>query len=58
MRNNWPNLPYAVGAIDGTSTEIYRPMIEPQQHKGVITGWPLGYILSPKRTHFWGNGKS
>lgn len=32
MRNNWPNLPTAVGAIDGTSTEIYRPMIEPQQH--------------------------
>jgi hypothetical protein len=32
MRNNWPNLPSAVGAIDGTSTEIYRPMIEPQQH--------------------------
>ena len=29
MRNNWPNLS---SAVDGTSTEIYRLMIEPQPH--------------------------
>lgn len=31
LRNNWPEIPMAVGAIDGTSHEIYRPMTEPQQ---------------------------
>ncbi|CAG2254071.1 unnamed protein product [Mytilus edulis] len=28
---NWEKLPMAVGAIDGTSTEIYRPLVEPQE---------------------------
>ena len=28
---NWNKLPSAVGAIDGTSTEINRPHIEPQE---------------------------
>ena len=27
----WEKLPMAVGAIDGTSTEIYRPLNEPQE---------------------------
>ena len=31
FRGNWENLADAVGAIDGTSHEIYRPMNEPQQ---------------------------
>ncbi|CAG2246549.1 unnamed protein product [Mytilus edulis] len=30
-RGIWPKLPAAVGAIDGTSVEIYRPQIEPQE---------------------------
>ncbi|VDI75488.1 Hypothetical predicted protein [Mytilus galloprovincialis] len=28
---NWEKLPMAVGAIDGTLTEIYRPLVEPQE---------------------------
>ena len=28
----WQKLPFAVGAIGGTLTEIYRPGIEPQKH--------------------------
>ena len=31
FRGNWEKLADAVGAIDGTSHEIYRPMNEPQQ---------------------------
>jgi len=30
FQGRWQKLPFAVGAIDGTSTEIYRPGIEPQ----------------------------
>lgn len=30
LRGNWPKLPDAVGAIDGTSHHIYRPNVEPQ----------------------------
>jgi hypothetical protein len=32
FQGRWQKLPFAVGAIDGTSTEIYRPGIEPQEH--------------------------
>ena len=28
----WSKLPIAVGSIDGTSHEIYRPIVEPQDH--------------------------
>ncbi|VDI60819.1 Hypothetical predicted protein [Mytilus galloprovincialis] len=28
---NWEKLPMAVGAIDGTLTEIYRPLVELQE---------------------------
>jgi hypothetical protein len=28
----WQKLPFDFGGIDGTSTEIYRPGIEPQEH--------------------------
>lgn len=31
MRGTWPELPDAVGSIDGTSHEIYRPIVEPQE---------------------------
>ena len=31
LQGCWPKLPFAVGAIDGTSTEIYRPQTEPQE---------------------------
>jgi hypothetical protein len=30
-RGSWTKFESAVGAIDGTSTEIYRPQIEPQE---------------------------
>ena len=30
-RSSWTNLKAAVGAIDGTFTEIYCPQIEPQE---------------------------
>ena len=30
--NEWQKLPLAVGAIDGTPSEIYRPQTEPQGH--------------------------
>ena len=30
-RGSWAKLESTVGAIDGTSTEIYRPQIEPQE---------------------------
>ena len=30
-RGIWPKLQAAVGAIDGTSIEIYRPQVEPQE---------------------------
>ena len=32
MRGAWPQLPNAVGSIDGTSHEIYRRIVEPQEH--------------------------
>ena len=32
MRGAWPQLPNAVGSIDGTLHEIYRPIVEPQKH--------------------------
>ena len=32
MLGSWPKLSHAVGAIDGTSHEVYRPSIEPQEH--------------------------
>ena len=32
MRGAWPQLPNAVGSIDGTSHEIYGPIVEPQKH--------------------------
>jgi len=31
LRGNWPEFPNAVGAIDSTPHEIYRPMTEPQR---------------------------
>lgn len=31
IRNTWPQLPNALGAIDGTSHPIYRPQNEPQE---------------------------
>jgi hypothetical protein len=31
MLRVWPKLPSAVGAIDGTSFEIYKPRTEPQE---------------------------
>ncbi|CAG2205556.1 unnamed protein product [Mytilus edulis] len=31
LQGGWGKLPFAVGAIDGTSTEIYRPITEPQE---------------------------
>ena len=31
MRNVWDKLPVAVGAIDGTSHEVYKPGTEPQE---------------------------
>ena len=31
MRGNWLSFPDAVGCIDGTSHEIYRPETEPQE---------------------------
>jgi len=31
MHGTWPDIPMAVGAIDGMSHEIYRPGIEPQE---------------------------
>ena len=30
LDGNWPDIPHALGAIDGTSHEIYRPSTEPQ----------------------------
>jgi hypothetical protein len=32
LRGEWQKLPLAIGAIDGTSSEIYRPQTEPQEH--------------------------
>ena len=32
MRGAWPQLPNAVGSIDGTSHEIYIPIVEPKEH--------------------------
>ena len=32
IRGAWPQLPNAVGSIDGTSHEIYRRIVEPQKH--------------------------
>ena len=31
FRGNWEKIADAVGAIDGTSNEIYRPITEPQE---------------------------
>ena len=31
MGGLWPKLHYAVGSIDGTSHEIYKPIVEPQK---------------------------
>ena len=32
LRGEWQKLPLVIGAIDGTSSEIYRPQTEPQEH--------------------------
>jgi hypothetical protein len=32
FQGSWQKLPFDIGGIDGTSTEIYRPGIEPQEH--------------------------
>ena len=32
FQGRWQKLTFAVGAIDRTSSEIYRPEIEPQEH--------------------------
>lgn len=32
MEGDWHKLPFALGAMDGTSTEIYRHKTDPQEH--------------------------
>ena len=32
FQGRWRKLPFDIGGIDGTSTEIYRPGIESQEH--------------------------